>query len=755
MITLLMLLSFYDSIWWLGIVTGILCAGLAAYGIYQKKNVHLAPYCTAFAVFYFLYGISIYINPVKLSLAGEGVKYLLTALLFLISGQLTNLIGVRKSLLAIEASLMGVGFLSIECATTGVLTKLVLEGICNRLGCHYEVDRLGYEAGERLIGIFGNGNILASLMGVAILIALYLYLTGQKKTGFFFFGYSLILFLLAQSRGMLLAMIFAVAFAMIVSRDYILPIHFVRGITLALVSLVSQMVIERLIVSHSFIIKVLTLIVVCIFPILLYGLDTFIKKCFAFLPMKVSLGKKGKWISVAAIVIILGLMFCIKGDIHIHKGEDVIRMVRPDAGVNTCLVDSDGEVYMRLTSRSRREVLSEKNTELFAGKVASTVTLEIPSDSEGVMIEIAGEGSIHKITFVGRNRTITVPGDWILLPNTLQNRLQGIWMDKNVLQRIELYQDGYKLWQKGILFGHGAGSFSYLQRSVQTYFYEIKYVHNQFLQCLVDLGIVGLFLFIGCCILFMRALWMNRKNAKLEVLFASMFFIVIMIHGLVDVDFNTATNLFLYAFLFGIIGNSFEPSQSKRTLAKERIFGLLVLALCGYICFFCIGHMYSVKSLEQMLAGEKSVTKAEINKCARFDVTGQDRYQLYYVSQMVQDENLYPEVITMIDELRDLQCYEIDKTLIMDYYLAYGKVTEAYEVALEALNWAKSDTKSWDGMIELFRGFDEFYYQNSAYDEAYQQGRSVLKKAYIDAREQIYNLGELSEENMHWLMADE
>jgi len=96
-------------------------------------------------------------------------------------------------------------------------------------------------------------------------------------------------------------------------------------------------------------------------------------------------------------------------------------------------------------------------------------------------------------------------------------------------ERFVFYEDGFKLLTHNLL-GIGAGRFSSEQFSYQTAVYDIKYVHNGFLQIAIDYGVI-FFLFYVILILFKLI-----KNGDKESFSSSYFIVIVMVllHSMID-----------------------------------------------------------------------------------------------------------------------------------------------------------------------------------------------------------------------------
>ena len=80
---------------------------------------------------------------------------------------------------------------------------------------------------------------------------------------------------------------------------------------------------------------------------------------------------------------------------------------------------------------------------------------------------------------------------YTLLPGFIANRLQGLRANQNAIQRTVFFRDGMRMFAQSPLVGSGVGSFETGVTGVQDFYYETKYIHNHYIQILLEDGILG------------------------------------------------------------------------------------------------------------------------------------------------------------------------------------------------------------------------------------------------------------------------
>ena len=80
---------------------------------------------------------------------------------------------------------------------------------------------------------------------------------------------------------------------------------------------------------------------------------------------------------------------------------------------------------------------------------------------------------------------------YLLFPGFIANRIQGLWANQNAIQRLAFFQDGLRIYAQSPIIGSGLGSFEGQLFSVQDFYYETTYVHNHYIQVLLEMGFPG------------------------------------------------------------------------------------------------------------------------------------------------------------------------------------------------------------------------------------------------------------------------
>jgi hypothetical protein len=190
-----------------------------------------------------------------------------------------------------------------------------------------------------------------------------------------------------------------------------------------------------------------------------------------------------------------------------------------------------------------------------------------------------------------------------LLPENVKNRIQNINFAQNsVLERGTFYKDGIKVFKDYPLFGAGGGAWSALFEKYQNNPYVSRQAHNFFVQYLVEVGIIGLLIFLvflGLVLyLFIRSYIRNNNESRDSHLLYFILSISLLIHSIIDFDLSFAylgVLLFLcLGAMVAIAGNApFKWNMDRIWINKLYPSLLLILSL---VLFFISVRLLSADS---------------------------------------------------------------------------------------------------------------------------------------------------------------
>lgn len=157
--------------------------------------------------------------------------------------------------------------------------------------------------------------------------------------------------------------------------------------------------------------------------------------------------------------------------------------------------------------------------------------------------------------------------------NTFGRYLTTSLNSSTLLERLLYYKDAILILLK-FPFGLGYMGYSYIQTSIQTGMYSTLYVHNEFLQIALDIGIIPMIIFIIAIV--KNLISKGKLTAKKQIL------LTVVIHMLFDFDLQ-----FLSIFLILIM--TLNTCYGKRYILKVNRKILIISVLLIQIVYLYFG----------------------------------------------------------------------------------------------------------------------------------------------------------------------
>lgn len=201
--------------------------------------------------------------------------------------------------------------------------------------------------------------------------------------------------------------------------------------------------------------------------------------------------------ALGAVVLLTAAAVSWTGAITLQGGERITRGAYLGEGEYTLHVDADGPVKVTVQTQTQEDAVMNRKQTVYRGE-ADGAAFTAPADNRSVTFLISADESVHisAIRYEG-----TSSGElklkYKLLPEAIAGRIQTLRSEGNVVQRFVYVKDAMQLFRRSPVVGLGMGAFENGIYSVQSYHYETKYVHNHYVQTMVDTGVIGLALWLG------------------------------------------------------------------------------------------------------------------------------------------------------------------------------------------------------------------------------------------------------------------
>ena len=574
------------------------------------------------------------------------------------------------------------------------------------------------EEGIRMISIFQNPNVFAGCMGIGVFLSLGLAITSTQKERIYHICclfLNAMAFLLAFSMGASGMILLGFIVYLILDRN--------RGSSLVLMveTLILSVISAFAISATSFTAwtepRPVPLICAIVGCVMLCLLDKFVGQKIA--------GKLQKHIKL--IPIIIALMFVllgvfavvamnVTGEATLNIGETFRRSQYPDAGTYTLSVKSDAPVNVTIESQNKEDTMMHTNTVIYQG-VADGAVFEVPEDSIVIYANFSSDANvtIEEAVFNGDAGSYSFPLKYKLLPDFISNRMQGLWANQNAIQRTVFFEDGMKLFKRSPVIGLGMGAYENAVVSVQEFFYETKYAHNHYIQSLVEVGVIGLVLFVGVLGTSAVAVVQTRRKSEEQSnpLTAALGGALVFMagHAAVEVIFSMYSYLPMAFGIFGLITLCCGDTLSLKKISDNiknwitLIIAILMIVYAGLM----LGNIYARYKVDKEQSLDSLVSAIKLDRFEWAD------YMTSYVYSAIGIDETQTEIKKQADiyakHLKSLDSNTVP-IVLAEYYFSNGNIDDGFDMIEKYLAYGASDQEKWEQaftlMVNYYIGEDEY-----------------------------------------------
>ncbi len=631
------------------------------------------------------------------------LAFLLAVILLASSPKREELKGRRIAVILAVCAAFG-SLVSIDLISTRWISGAVL-GILGLFTDAYK-SLVGVETGIRMISMFTNPNTYAGFAGIGVLLSLGLVChceEGRKRIGCLVLLYVNALgFLLAFSMGAsaFIALAFLVLLALETREKR-------AGLLLLMIETLILVVISAALISATSFSQWDGARPVPLLCTILGAAALCLADRFPGRRLAEKLGKHGKLVVILiAAVLVLAALFAaaawnLTGEITLAPGESLRRAAYPEPGDYTLSLQAEGALNVRIVSQNRQETMMHTETTLYSG-AASEAAFTVPEDSQVVYFTFTAPQGAHIASASSGGETI--PLRYLLLPEFISNRLQGIFANENAIQRLVFFEDGIKLFHRRPLIGLGMGAFENAIMSVQSFFYETKYAHNHYIQSLLETGVIGLVLFVTLLVVSAIAVWKaRREHPYAPMLGAALVFMAG--HASTEVVFSAYAYLPMAYGVFALINLCCGKSLKWPKLsAVVRSVGMAVAAIAVviYCCF-----LWANIAAQRIVSENPSFDTLE--QGMRLDKFEWADYALPYVlSAKEENTNVYirQRADVYAERLSTVSSNSIP-IYLADYYFSTERTEQAIAMLEKYVDYVASDPTAWQETFAMLRANEE------------------------------------------------
>lgn len=732
--TLLICFNNADTVKWLGMV--MMIATLAA-GVWRFRCLRqrMNPVLLLLILITAMGGLST-AYAVSGKFALQGFLYLMTALC---ASMLLTLIPEKTTPGRFIATILATATaLIVLLSIDHVSTRLISAPVLSFLGRFTTVFEgvAGVEEQVRLTSILNMPNVFAGCAGLGVLLSLGLSTSATEKAERRFD----LLLLYINSLGFLLAFSMgataSIAAAFVI---YILLEQNRRGLLVLMVLTLGTVLLGLIPVSMTILdgwkgFQPIPMLCLGVGGALLCVADRYLSEKLTAILQR--MGKKmalfGCILTIATAA--FALATCLfTGGRTLSQGEGLRRAIYPDAGAYSVTAVHSGKVSVTVESQNRQEAMMHTATVLYSGDLENAA-FTVPEDALVVYFNFTAQSdaTLERVVAESADRSVAVPLDYKLLPDFIANRIQGFFANQNAIQRLVFFQDGLKLFVQKPVLGHGIGAFETTAFGVQGFYYETKYVHNHYIQTMLETGVVGLVLFVGLLTLSGIAILRAKKERHPFRPALGALLVYMAIHACTEVVFSVGFYLPLAFGVFALIGlccGHTLPFSKKLRTASVAATGTLLLTFTVLLgCnLYAAGIGHNAKTLE------------DFRKAEQLDPFEWTDYAISFVANAPAQNT--PEVLAQAEKYVARLDREQSNNIhfyLARYCFATGQMERGMEMALKQAKATVSSSQWWNSIFVLLYEYDDG-------SEAYRSGVQNL----VDL------MNQWNEENMGRIVLDE
>ena len=296
---------------------------------------------------------------------------------------------------------------------------------------------------------------------------------------------------------------------------------------------------------------------------------------------------------------------------------------------------------------------------------------------------------------------------------------------------------------------------------MQDYPYETRYVHQHYLQVLLEDGVIGLALFAGALAAMLLALWKKRKQtpeSQYYWLYPALCAEFVM-NGLQmcwDVSMSMIVFLCMTYALYGlIVATCAEPfaekaaaeenGKKKKAQAKGPDTSLLArnigIGFTAVVLLTLCGNLYATSKANAPV-GSTDEFMSNLSAAARLDLYEHNDQKLSYVVASLNEggEAYRAQADEYAAQLAGAQSNTIPRYLV-GYYLQTEQYDKAIDETILGASYSASDADTWDDCAALL---NEALFQNMLTPLLTEERAALMAKLteYYDAL-QAYNASAL------------
>lgn len=357
-----------------------------------------------------------------------------------------------------------------------------------------------------------------------------------------------------------------------------------------------------------------------------------------------------------------------------------------------------------------------------------------------------------------------IPLKYKYVPESIVTRFESISLKENNAQgRLAFYKDAFKIIKDYPILGTGGAGWVTLYQMYQSYLYWTKLAHNYFLQMWIEVGIVGLGVFISLVLGLMYISYKKYRNIENEddrVVLVSIVFAVVSIlaHAFMDFDLSLSALTFILWMLMGVLYSGFnivkntDTSNIKNKKIKQNssIYNVVVSLIMIVLIIGSSLLLLANKNAEEALAASKEQKVDDaikyFEKASKFDKYNAeyktDLSTFYKVKfQLTQDKEFIKKSLELTEKAVKLAPYSSQlNSIASSVYMSTGKIDEALSLVEKSIELQPMRTENYIQKCDAYlAAFNYYAGQKKDLDKA----EEIIEKAY-KVKEQIKTINDIA-----------
>ena len=330
----------------------------------------------------------------------------------------------------------------------------------------------------------------------------------------------------------------------------------------------------------------------------------------------------------------------------------------------------------------------------------------MPEDSTVVYLDLSAQdgAALERLSLSGGP---SVKLGYRLLPGFAANRLQGLWANQNAIQRTEFFRDGLRIYAQSPVIGNGLGSVEGLVTSVQSFYYESKYVHNHYIQVLAEMGIPGLLAFLAILGSAAVTLWKRRREGEEDALLPALCACLAMaaLHAAAEAVWSLGQYQTMALLVLSMIAVCFGRPVTRLTSKTAALASSALLCLFSAVfAWLLYGNLTAERAYAEIQAGTRIQDAYSMTNLARRDRYGWAQYKLDMAVNAASSpvEEFAQTAASYAQDCRKLRVHSINFSLERYVYLPQGRYEELFTASREGIPQKASVSRTWQEEFSLY-----------------------------------------------------